>query len=91
MDLQILARRPDLLLINKMKWTCQQVDFAVLADQRVKIKESKKIDKFLHLARELKKLWNVKVTVIPIVVGVFGTVLKGIEKRLEELVMRERI
>ena len=31
------------------------VDFAVPADHRVKIKESKKRDKYLNLARELKK------------------------------------
>ena len=32
-----------------------------------------------------KKLWNMRVMVIPIVVGAFGTVLKGIEKGLEQL------
>ena len=38
------------------------------AAQRVKLKGKKK-DKYLDLARELKKLWNMKVTVILIVVG----------------------
>ena len=28
----------------------------------------------MDLARELKKLWNIKVTIIPIVTGAFGTV-----------------
>ena len=31
------------------------MDFAVLADHRIKLKESDKKDKYLHLARELKK------------------------------------
>ena len=31
------------------------MDFVVLADHRGKIKESEKIDKYLELARELKK------------------------------------
>ena len=31
------------------------IDFAVLADNRVKIKESKKTVKYLNLAREYKK------------------------------------
>ena len=35
----------------------------------LKLKESEKKDKYIDLARELKKLWNVKVTVIPIVIG----------------------
>ena len=32
------------------------VEFAVLVDHRVKLKESKKRDKYLDLARELKKI-----------------------------------
>ena len=36
--------------------------------------------KYLDLARELKKLWNMQVTIIPIVIGAFGTVTKGLQK-----------
>ena len=39
------------------------------ADHRVKLKEGEKRDNYLDLARELKKLWNMKVTIIPIVIG----------------------
>ena len=55
------------------------MDFAVPADYRVKIKESQKRDKYLDLARELRKQRNVRMTVIPIVVGALGTVPKGLE------------
>ena len=38
------------------------MDFADTADHRVKLKESEKRDKYLDLARELKKkLWNMKI------------------------------
>ena len=47
-----------------------------MADHRIKLKEYQKKDKYLDLARELKKLWNMKVTIIPIVIGAFGTVSK---------------
>ncbi len=33
----------------------------------------------------MKKLWNIKVTVIPIVIGAFGMVTKGLLKDLEDL------
>ena len=75
-DHLIPARRPDLIIINKKKRTCKIVDFAVPADHRVKLKECEKTDKYLDLDRELKKLWNMKVTIVPIVVGAFGTVTK---------------
>ena len=69
---QILARRPDLIIINKNKKMkiCKIVDSAVPADYRIKLKECEKRDKYLDLARELKKkkLWNMKVTIIPIVI-----------------------
>ena len=58
------------------------MDFPVSADHRIKLKESEKKDKYLDLAKELKKLWNMKMTIIPIVIGAFGTVTKGLLKRL---------
>ena len=65
--------------------TCKIVDFAVPADHRIKLKECEKKDKYLDLVRELKKLWNMQVTIIPIVIGAFGTVTKGLLKGLEDL------
>ena len=37
------------------------------------------------LVRESKILGNMRVTIIPIVIGAFGTVTKGLLKGLEEL------
>ena len=90
-DHLIPARRPDLIIINKRKRICKIVDFAVLADHRIKLKESEKKDKYLDLARELKKLWNMKVTIVPIVIGALGTVTKGLLKGLEDLEVGRRV
>ena len=83
-DRLISARRPDLVIINKKKKkrTCKIVDFAVPVDHRVKLKESEKKNKYLDLDRELKKLWNMKVMFIPIVIGALGTVAEGLLKGL---------
>ena len=67
---------------QQKKWTCNIVDFAVPADHRVKLKESEKKDKYLDLTRKLKKLWNVKVTFILIIIGALDTVTKGLLKGL---------
>ena len=53
------------------------MDFAVPVDYRIKLKESEKMDEYLDLARELKKLWNMKVSIVPIVIGSFDTVPGG--------------
>ena len=76
---------------QQKKRTCKIVDFAVPADHRIKLKECEKKDKYLDLARELKKQWNMQVTIIPIVIGVFGTVTKGLLKGLEVLDVGGRV
>ena len=75
---------------KKKKKICKIVDFAVPADHRIKLKECEKRDKYLDLARELKKLWNLKVIIIPIVIGAFGMVTKGLLKSLEDLEVGDR-
>ena len=59
-----------MLIDTPKKRTYHPVDFAVPADHRVKMKVIKRLNKYLDLARELKKLWNMKVTMISIVIGV---------------------
>ena len=71
---------------------CKTVDFAVQADHRINLKESEKKDKYLDLAREFKKkLWNMKVTIVPIVIGVLGTITKGLSKGMEDLEVGGRV
>ena len=67
------------------------VDFALPADHRIKLKQCEKKYKYLDLARELKKLWNMQVTIIPIVIGAIGTVTKGLLKGLEDLEVGGRV
>ena len=66
------------------------MDFAITVEYGVKIKESEKIDKYLNFERDLKKLehefnndtncsWYVCKSP------------KGLEEKLEELVIRRRI
>ena len=90
-DYRILARRPDLIIINKKKKNCKILYFAVPADHRIKLKECEKKDRYLNLARELKKLWNMKVSIVPIVTGAFGTVTEGVLKGLEDLEVGGRV
>ena len=77
-DHLISARRPDLIIISKKKKKKKKKrEFAKLStDHRIKLKECEKKDKYRDFARELKKLWNMKLMITPIVIGAFGTVTK---------------
>ena len=90
-DHLISATRPNLIIINKKKRICKIVNFAVPADHRIKLRECEKKDKYLDLARELKKLWNMKVSIVPIVIGTFGTVTEGVLKGLEDFEVGGRV
>ena len=59
------------------------------ANHRVKLKKKKKKKgKHLDLTRNLKKMWNIKVMVLPIVIGALGTVNKRLLKELEDFEIR---
>ena len=56
-------------------------------DHRIKIKESKKRD----VARKLRKLSNMRLTVVSVITGALETVPKRLERGLEELEIGGRI
>ena len=44
-----------------------------------------KIEKYQGLGRELQKIWNVKVKIIPLVVGSLGAIPKQFGSRLKQI------
>ena len=73
-DHVIKALRPDLVVVDKKERSCKIIDFAVPGDSRIEENEKDKIEKYQDLGRELQKIWNVKVKIIPLVVGSFGAI-----------------
>ena len=88
----ITARRPDVIFIDKKYHECQIIiDFAIPYDTRVDNKEVEKIEKYLDLARELKKVWNTKVIMVSLVVRALGTPAKERLKRLKTIGIETKI
>ena len=56
----------------------------------VKLKKSEKRKTYVNLAKELKKLWNMKEIVIIIVIGALGTVTKVLLPGVQDLEIRGR-
>ena len=90
-DQVIPARRPDNNNQQKNKKENLQNSRLCSTDHRVKLKECEKKDKYLGLARDLKKPWNMQVTIIPIVIVAIGTVTKGLLKGLEDFEIGGRV
>ena len=78
-DHLISARRPDLMIINKKKNNLRNRGLCC-----------PDCSQYLDLTRQLKKLWNMKVTIIPIVIGALSTVTQGLVLELDGLKIRGR-
>ena len=84
-DHVIEAWRPDLVVVDKKERICKIIDFAVPGDNRIEEKEKDKIEKYQDLGRELQKIWNVKVTIMPLVVDSLGAIPKQYGNRLKQI------
>ena len=70
-DQLIPARRPDLTIINNKKENLSNCRLCSPGGPQNKSEGMCNMDKNLDLARELKKQWNIIVTIVPIVIGAF--------------------
>ena len=79
-------RKPDIVVVDKVKKQTMSIDVVVPGDTRVCDKERQKIEKYSLLKDEIGRLWQMKkVVVIPIVVGALGTITTKFEKYIESL------
>ena len=74
-----------MVLVDKKERNCKIIDFAVPEDSRIEEKEKDKIEKYQDLGRELQKMWNVKVKIIPLVVGSLAATPKQCGNRLKQI------
>ena len=81
----ITSRRPDLVLVDKSKRSCHVIDVAIPEDGEVKEKEAEKVEKHQNLARELKRMWEVKTKVVPVVLVALGTVPLRLKGNLKDI------
>ena len=74
-------RRPDVIITDKSSKKAQIVDFYFPADHWIEVSQQMKIENYQDLKCEvLQKLWNLKISVVPIVVGSVGTIPKSFKK-----------
>ena len=57
--------------------------FAIAGNSKIEENEKDKAEKYQDFGRELQKIWNVKVKIIPLVVGSLGAIPKQFGNRLK--------
>ena len=88
----IEPRRPDIVVVDKVKKETMILDVTIPGDTRVCDKQQEKIAKYSLLKEKIVRLWQMKkVVVIPIVVEALGTITTKFEKYIERLGIEIRI
>ena len=72
------------MVVVEKKRTCKIIDFAVPGESRIEEKDTGKIRKYQYLTRKLQKIWNVRVKIIPLVMGSLDAIPKQFNNRLKE-------
>jgi len=82
-DREFTANRPDIIIKNKKEKTCTLIDVAIPADRNVVQKEAEKKLKHKSLCMEIQRMWNLKCTIIPVIIGDSGIVTRNLTRNLE--------
>jgi len=77
-DREVTANRPDTIIKNKKEKTCTLIDVAIPADRTVVQKEAEKKLKYKSLGIQIQRMWNLKCTIIPVIIGATGIVTRDI-------------
>jgi hypothetical protein len=82
-DKEVTANRPDIIIKNKEDKICTLIVVAIPADRIVVQKEAEKKLNYKSLCVEIQRMWNLKCTIIPVIIGATRIVTRRLRKNLE--------
>ncbi len=84
-DKLVMANQPDIVLIDKQQKKALVIDVAIPSDSNIRKKEHEKLEKYQGLKEELEKMWKVRATVVPVVIGALGAVTPKLGEWLQQI------
>ena len=84
-DKEIKANKPDIIIKDHANNTCQLTDMTIPSDRNVSIREVEKFSKYKDLEIEISKMWKMKTTTIPVVIGALRVIKKGMRSNIEKI------
>jgi len=90
-DRTLPNNKPDVTIRENKKGPRMLKAVAIPGDRNVIKKEAEKILKYKDLALEIQRIWNVKVKVIPVIIGATGTISKSLRRYLSNIVGKYEI
>ena len=80
-----------IIIRDNEKRTCILIDVAISADSVVIKKGTEKILKYKDITIEIQRMWNVKTTVTPVIIGATGTISKSFRKYVGNIPGRHEV
>jgi len=83
-DREIKANRPDIIIKWKDSKSCLLIDVSIPTDKNTSVKVVEKLSKYKDLEIEIERMWGMKTTTVPVVIGALGIIKKGTEDLLKK-------
>ena len=90
-DREVTANRPDIIIKNKKEKAYTLIDVAIPANRNAVQKEAEKNLKYKSLCIEIQQMWNLKCTIILVIIGATGIGTRSLRKSLEAVPGRHSI
>ena len=84
-DREIKANRPDIVIKDKQEKSCLLIDMSIPTEKNTSVKVTEKLSKYKDLEIEIERMWGMKATTIPVVIGALGLIKKGLEKYTKQI------
>jgi len=84
-DRTIPNNKPDIIIRDNEKGTFMLIDVTISGDRNVIKKEAENILKYKDLTIEIQRMWNIKLKVIPVIIGATGTISKSFTKYVSNI------
>jgi hypothetical protein len=79
-DTEVTANRPDIVIKNTEEKTRTLIDAAIPADRNAVQKEAEKKLKYKSLGIEIQRMWNLKCSIVPVIIGATAIVTRSLRK-----------
>jgi hypothetical protein len=70
---------------DKKEKICLVLDIAISDDSYVNTKETGKLRKYKDLEIEVRRVWNLRTKIVPVIIGALGTIKKGLDQNRQLL------
>ena len=64
---------------------------SIPTDRKIPAKEFDKLSKYKDLEIEIQRIWKLRTSIVPVIVGVLGIIKKGCQKHLDTISVESQL